>query len=147
MLRALLVLLLTANVLVFAWTRGWLAPTLQAPLHADREPGRLAAQIQPERVAVLPQGAASSAVAAARASARLCLESGPLADTTVAAAEAALVQAGLAPGSWVRGAPQAGQAAGVWLRATQMDTATQARLRALQDPALPGPFRPCEAPR
>jgi hypothetical protein len=146
-LRALLVLLLAANALVFAWTSGWLAPTFQPPRHADREPARLAAQMHPERVVVLAPGAASTAVAAARAAVRACLETGPLAEADVPAAEAALVQAGLAPGSWVRGAPQAGQAAGVWLRATQMDGPTQARLRTLQDPALPAPFKPCDAAR
>lgn len=147
MLRVLLVLLLAGNVLVFAWTRGWLAPAVQPPGHGQREPARLAAQVQPERVLVLTPADAASAVAAARASARVCLESGPLADADVPAAEAALVQAGLTPGSWVRGAPQAGQPPGVWLRATQMDAATQTRLRGLQDLALPGGFRPCEAAR
>jgi hypothetical protein len=143
----LLVLLLAANALVLAWTQGWLAPALQPPRHAEREPERLAAQVQPERVVVLAPGAASSAVAAARAAARACLETGPVAEAQLAAAEATLVQAGLAPGSWARGAPVAGQASGVWLRATQLDAETQARLRALQDPALPGPFRPCEPAR
>jgi len=144
-LRTLLLLLLVANAMVFGWTRGWFAPTFQPPRHADREPERLAAQVQPQRVVVLAPGAASSALAAARAAARLCLETGPVAETQLQSAEAALVQAGMAPGAWVRGAALAGQAPGVWLRTTQTDAAMQARLRTLQDPALPGPFRPCEA--
>ena len=142
-----MVVLLAANALFFAWTRGWLAPALQAPRLAEREPERVTQQVRPERVVVLPAAAASAAVAAARAATRLCLEAGPVADARLAAAEAALVQAGMAPGSWSRGAPVAGQAAGAWLRFTQMDAELQARLRALQDPELPGGFKPCEAPR
>jgi hypothetical protein len=148
MLRALLLLLLLANALFFAWTRGWLAPAMQPPRHAEREPERITAQVRPEKVQVLPPAAAGSAVAAARALSRQCLEAGPLADAKqLDAAEAALVQAGVPPGSWARGAPQAGQAAGVWLRMTQMDAEMLARVRGLQDPALDGGFRPCEAPR
>ena len=147
MLRALLVLLLLGNGLFFASTRGWLAPVWQPPRHAEREPERLAAQVHPERVLVLPPASAGSAVAAARAASRQCLEAGPLAGPLVNAAEAALVQAGVAPGSWARGTPQSGQAAGVWLRLTQMDAEMLARLRGLEDPALPGGLRPCEAPR
>lgn len=139
--------LVAANALFLVWTRGWLAPVLQAPRHAEREPDRLAQQVRPERVVVLSAAAASSAVAAARAATRLCLEAGPLADARLAAAEAALVQAGMAPGSWTRGGPVAGQAAGTWLRFTQMGAEQQARLRGLQDPELPSGFRPCEVPR
>jgi hypothetical protein len=94
-----------ANVLVFAWVRDWFAPGWPAPRHAEREPERLAAQVRPETLTVVPPKAASAAVAAARAAAVVCLEAGPFADEPeagLAAAEAALLQAALAEGSWVR---------------------------------------------
>lgn len=65
MLRALLALLLLANLLFFGWAGGWLAPAFPAPGAADREPGRVAAQVAPERVTVLAPAAASAALAAA----------------------------------------------------------------------------------
>ena len=63
MLRALVVALLLANGLFFAWTRGWLAPLWAAPSHGDREPARLAAQVRPELMVVMPADAASAALA------------------------------------------------------------------------------------
>jgi hypothetical protein len=105
MLRTLVAVLVLANVLVFAWVRDWFAPGWPAPRHAEREPERLAAQVRPETLTVVPPKAASAAVAAARAAAVVCLEAGPFADEPeagLAAAEAALLQAALAEGSWVR---------------------------------------------
>jgi hypothetical protein len=105
MLRTLVAVLVLANVLVFAWVRDWFAPGWPAPRHAEREPERLAAQVRPETLTVVPPKAASAAVAAARAAAVVCLEAGPFADEPeagLAAAEAALPQAALAEGSWVR---------------------------------------------
>jgi hypothetical protein len=61
--------------------------------------------VRPETLTVVPPKAASAAVAAARAAAVVCLEAGPFADEPeagLAAAEAALLQAALAEGSWVR---------------------------------------------
>lgn len=88
-MRPLLVLLLLANLGFWAWTQGWLAPVL--PPRADaREPARLAAQLNPERVTVLSASAANAALAAASAPAEgdatVCLEAGPFGDTTAAAA-------------------------------------------------------------
>jgi hypothetical protein len=105
MLRTLVAVLVLANVLVFAWVRDWFAPGWPAPRHAEREPERLAAQVRPETLTVVPPKAASAAVAAARAAAVVCLEAGPFADEPeagLAAAEAALLQAALAEGSRVR---------------------------------------------
>jgi hypothetical protein len=100
--RVLLVLLLLANALFFAWTRGWLAPGFAPPHAGEREPERLAAQIRPEAVVVLPGTAGSAAISAARAAALACMEAGPLLDADVAAAEAALAAAQLPEGSWQR---------------------------------------------
>jgi hypothetical protein len=106
MLRAAFAVLLAVNVLVFVWAQGWLAPAIRAPHQADREPQRLAAQFRPEAVTVLPPPAASAAVTAARDAAAVCLEAGPFSsapDSSEAlAAEAALAQAQMPVGSWLR---------------------------------------------
>ncbi len=100
MLRALLLLLLAANGLFWAWTHDAFAPAWPGPERAGREPHRLAAQQWPERVVVLPAAAASAAIRDARAAALACLQAGPLDEAALPAAEALL--AGLPAGSWVR---------------------------------------------
>ena len=102
MLRAAVVAVVLANLLFFGWAGGWLAPSLPAPHSGEREPERLAAQLSPERVAVLAPPAASAAIAAARAAAIACLEAGPLGESGIAAAEAALAAAKLPEGSVLR---------------------------------------------
>lgn len=115
MLRLLVLLLVAANLLFFAWTQGWLDTFTSLRPHPEREPERLARQVHPERISVLPPGAASAAAAAASpapapaASAAsapqqgACLEAGPFAEGALASAVAALraVQPALPPGSWV----------------------------------------------
>lgn len=66
MLRAVLLLLVLANLLVLAWNRGLLAPWLPVPGEAEREPERAKRQVNPELVSVLSPGAASAAIASAR---------------------------------------------------------------------------------
>ena len=102
MLRTVAAALIIANLVFFAWTSGWLAPALPAPRHGEREPERLAAQVRPEAVAVLPPKAASAALNAARAAALVCLEAGPFGEAATAAAEAALVAAQVPEGRWTR---------------------------------------------
>ena len=87
MLRTLVVALLLANVAFFAWTQGWLDAVVGAAAHAEREPQRLAQQVRPEAVRLLP---APVAQAASAAPATRCLEAGPFDSTEVLAAEAAL---------------------------------------------------------
>ena len=70
MLRALLALLLLANLLFFGWANAWFGPAFPAPGSGQREPARLAAQVAPERVTVLAPAAASAALAAAERRAR-----------------------------------------------------------------------------
>ncbi len=106
MLRGLLALLVLANLLLFAWTQGWLDTVVPAPQHAQREPARVGAQVRPEAVVVLPGRDGRLAIAAGAASgvagvaAPACLESGPHGDGEVVGVEAALAAAGFAPGSW-----------------------------------------------
>lgn len=106
-------LLLLANVIFFAWARGWLG---DPPRHAEREPGRLAAQVRPEALTVLPPTSATAAVQAARAAAVVCLEAGPFvgesAQDDLSVAEALLVQAQVPANAWTRIDPSA---APVWL--------------------------------
>lgn len=117
MLRGLLLVLLLANALFFAWAQGWLAPLL--PPRADpREPERVAAQLRPELITVLsaPEASAAAAAAASSASAAapggaasaqaegaepalLCLEAGPFTEAAAVAAEASLLQNGVPEGA------------------------------------------------
>ena len=47
MLQRLVVLLLLANLLFFAWSQGWLDEIAGSRVHPEREPERLARQVQP----------------------------------------------------------------------------------------------------
>ena len=114
MQRLVVTLLLLANVLFFAWTRGWLAPVAEAPVHGEREPARLAAQVRPELINVLtPKAvnaataanatlAAARAVSAAAGEAEACVEAGPLSEVAFNQAESALEGAGVARMQWQR---------------------------------------------
>ena len=143
MLRGLLLLLLAANIFFLAWSQGWMAPAWPGPRLGQGEPQRLADQIRPEWVQVLPAAAAASRVAGARQASRVCLEAGPLEETALAAAEAALVATGLPPESWTRRSDAPAQ---TWLRFDAADTELQARLLALPAGDLAGGFRPCRTP-
>lgn len=109
MMRALVVLLLLANLAFFAWTRGWLGPMLEPPQHGERNPERLGAQVRPESISLLSPKAASAAITAARAASMAdgegeqCMQIGPFASAAdQAAAEALLAQANIAAEDWVR---------------------------------------------
>lgn len=141
MLRVLVLVLLLANALFFAWSRGWLGPP---PRHGEREPERLAAQVRPESLRLLPPASATAAVNAARAASLSCLEAGPFTDTDLGVAEATLLNARLPAGSWSRAEPAPG-ATGSLLRVARADADLAERLRALPSDALSGGFRPCAA--
>ncbi len=147
MLRALVIGLLLANALFFAWARGWLAPSLPAPRQGESEPARLAAQVRPEGLLVMAPSAAAAAVSAARAASRNCLEAGPYAEADMAAVQAALAQAGLPAGSWAPADMAPGQAPGQWLRFAPVDTELQQRLRALDSGPFSAGFKPCSGGR
>lgn len=119
MLRVLVVALLLANGLFYAWAQGWLSPWVPARAE-QREPGRLQQQVQPERVTVLSARDAGAMLAAAAASAAAsggvaaaasagaampaddtlrCLEAGPFTDAALPAVLSLLQQHGVPDGS------------------------------------------------
>lgn len=101
MLRLLVVALLLANLAFYAWTQGLLDNVLGVRSLGDREPDRLAQQVRPETIRVLPPSAALTPVAAAVAPEPVaaCLEAGPYTPAQVGAAESVL-QTVLPAGSW-----------------------------------------------
>lgn len=123
MLRAIVLVLLLANLGFYAWREGWLAPLhglIGARPEGDREPERLAQQIRPEAVRLIPGEAASTAARAPATAAApapavaseasappqaaaptACLEAGPYGPADATAAEASL-KAALPAGGWTR---------------------------------------------
>jgi hypothetical protein len=141
-LRVLLVTLVVANLLFFAFTRGSLDGFLGLRALGDREPERLANQVRPETIRLLPMSAAASAPVEATA----CYET-----PTFAAGEAAAVEAILASslpaGAWAdtRGERAPGSKTEVThtYRVADADAALAAKLAALKlDPSGRG-FSAC----
>lgn len=139
MLRGLLLLLLGANLVYWAWWQGWLPGDL-LPLPrggaGQREPGRLASQVLPELIEVV------DARQAERLSTLRCLQAGPFDDIVWPAVEAAAARAGLGAGTYQR-LPADAPATGSVLRVPEADEALQARLQSANEAAFGGPFRPC----
>ena len=106
MLRALVVALLVANLAFFAWSQGWLDAVVGVRARGDREPERLANQVRPESIVILPSSPAKTSVAAAS-----CIEAGPFTTAEFAAAETALAPS-VRPGAWT---DVRTERAGVWL--------------------------------
>lgn len=96
MLRALLAVLVVANLAFFAYTRGTLDSLLGVRALGDREPERLARQVRPQSIRLLPMGAAASAVAETTT----CFETPPFAAGESAAIEAVLAS-NLPAGAWL----------------------------------------------
>ena len=95
-MRTLLALLLLANLGFFALARGWLQPYVGLSTQHEREPQRLAAQVNPE------SGRGRAAGPAASATAPICLQAGPFSLEQVEAVEAGLAPALHAPTTWQR---------------------------------------------
>ena len=128
LLALLAALLVLANLAFHAWTAGWLAPlSVPPPAADDREPQRLARQLRPDSLRLLPPAEAQAAMAppvaayaAAPASApaegdaagapAACLEAGPFDARAAQAAERLLAAAfGGNTSGWSRQpAPDAG---------------------------------------
>lgn len=94
MLRALLVALIAANLAFFGWTRGWLDEVVGISPQGDREPQRLAAQIAPEAIQILPPASLIK-----RVPPPVCLEAGPFTPAELPQAEGVLRLA-LPDGGW-----------------------------------------------
>ena len=115
MLRALVLLLALANLVFLAWSQDWLAEPLGWRAHTEREPERLARQVNPERIALLSASAAAEIARRApnEPSDSQCLEAGPFATAQALSAATATLDAALVPstlwsattterpGSWV----------------------------------------------
>lgn len=135
-LRALALLLVLANLGFFIWSQGWQGAGARGA--GEREPERLARQVQPQLLRVLP-GAQGAAAMAGPTLAGSCLEAGPF---TPAEAETALAQwrARGIQGVRIVTRDAAGDAA--WLRTFDADAALAARLAQGNAP-FGKPFEPC----
>jgi hypothetical protein len=103
MLRALVVVLLLANLLILAWRQGWINTGNPAP-------SRLEQQVRPEQLKLLGQQAASQLNKLA------CVELGPLeGDEALRQTTAVLNRVGLTAGSWQA---QSSASGGLWALAT-----------------------------
>ena len=121
MLRITLALLLVANLLYAAWAAGGLRNFGLVPPQAS-EPERMAAQIEPQALRVLPPAEAARIEAEARNA--QCLQAGPLAAPLLPPLRDKLAAWPL--GSWVLVEAAAGQ--GTVLRLPVVDEALRARL-------------------
>ncbi len=110
MLRLVALALLLINLGLLAMQAGWTDHWL-APAAAQREPERLARQVNPGQIRLVPAAEARDPAAAVQdGGASVCLESAPLDSTSAAAAEAWLAAAGLPAGSWAVRRQPAGDA-------------------------------------
>ncbi len=147
MLKAALAVIVAANLLFFGFTRGWFDGVLGLHSRGDREPERLAGQVRPNSIVLMPMASAPSASAPAG----MCLEAGPIATSDAAAAEATL-KAALPQGAWidVRNETASGSGATVVVthtyRVGNADVATAARLAALKLDASGRGFSACARP-
>ena len=99
MLRALLALLIVANLVFFAFSRGALDGILGLRALGDREPERLANQVRPQTIRLLTVGAAASGAAPIDAGVP-CYETPTFTAGDATAVEAALA-ANLPAGAWI----------------------------------------------
>jgi hypothetical protein len=100
-MRALLALLLLANLGFFALTQGWLAPFFVLPAPYLREPQRLAAQLNAPSVRLLGAPPASSLALVAE-TAPACLQAGPFSAEQIDSAETWLAQLPAPAPDWRR---------------------------------------------
>jgi hypothetical protein len=95
-MRTLVALLLLANLGFFALARGWLQPYVGLAAQHEREPQRLAGQLNADSVRVLAQAPA------AVPSAPVCIQAGPFSGEQLDAIEASLEAAPLSAATWRR---------------------------------------------
>ena len=147
MLRAALAAILVANLLFFGFTRGWFDGLFGLHARGDREPERIANQVRPASIVLMPMAAAPGASANALVA---CLEAGPIAAVDAAAAEA-LLKAALPAGAWIDIRSESASGTGPLVvthsyRVGAADPATAARLAALKLDASGRSFSACARP-
>lgn len=144
MLRAALVVLVAANLLFFAFTRGWFDGVMGLRSLGDREPERLGHQVRPESITLWPAAPASSAVGPVS-----CYEAGPFVTADALHVET-MLRGNLPAGSWAstRSDAQVGSATVTThtYRVAAADAALAARLGALRLDATGRSFTPCPDP-
>ena len=149
MLRVLVGLLVLANALFLVWTQGWLDALVGVRAAGDREPQRLAQQVNPNTVRIVSAEALAAEVMAAEATAAQaalpCLEAGPFDARTVGPAEAALV-ATLPAGTWTRVASERNGTVAYMLRVQSADQELTTRVAGLHLDALGKGFATCARP-
>ncbi len=137
-LRALALLLVLANLAFFIWSQGWLDGLIGSRALGEREPERMARQVEPQLLRVLP-GAQGAAAMAGPTIASLCLEAGPFTPAEAEAALAAWHERGVRS---ARSVPREASSDSVMLRIDDADAALAQRL-ALDAAPLGKPFAPC----
>lgn len=128
MLRALVVILLLANAAFFAWTQGWLDSVVGVRAVGDRETQRLAQQVRPEAVRVLPAQEPPRPKPVTR-----CLEAGPFDAAQVSAAEAALAASPAASALAGRVSRLSTETPGAWMIAVGRAAPHEAQLKKLAE--------------
>lgn len=100
-MRVLVLLLIVVNAAYFAWSQGYLKSAGLAPA-VQSEPERVAQQIKPESVRLLPQAELKRIEEQSKAeqAARECLQAGPL-TAEQSATLRPLLEKGFPEGSWV----------------------------------------------
>ncbi len=140
MLKTLLAVVLAANLLFFGFTRGWFDGLFGMHARGDREPERIANQVRPTAIVLMPMASAPAGTTGA------CLEAGPIAAADSAAAEAA-IKAVLPAGAWVdqRNESTSGGATAVThtYRVGNADASAAARLGVLKLDASGRGFSAC----
>jgi len=146
-LKGLLAALIAANLLFFAFTRGWFDGVLGLQSNGDREPERLANQVRPASIVLMPMASAPPGTTGS------CLESAPVAGAEAASAEAMLKSA-LPAGTWTdqRNEAIVGTSTVVThiYRVGNADATTAAKLATLRVDSSGRGFSPCaraEPPR
>lgn len=129
MLRLVVLILLLANAVYFAWSQNLLASWGIAPT-PQSEPHRMSQQIKPESLRILAPEEARRLDLAAAPRAGECLQAGPLDESQLAGLRQALQQ--WPAGSWSIETAVEPESRGLVLKLPAVDEALRARLEDLK---------------